>query len=208
MKESKFALKSGLGAGLLAVLCCVGPVILVLLGFGGASVLFGLDQYKPYFIAAGLLVLAGASWYAVRKRNRCCTTSNKLKDIQVVALIFAVGIGSYLFLHYMVVPALSNVAANNIESRHNSPAPTEAVFPTLELRVEGMSCAGCAVGVKQALLDVPGVKEAEVDWQTGNVSVVYDPSETNIERILQAKVQDNYLLLLEDKPSGSGSSSK
>lgn len=201
MNESKQALKFGVGAGLIAVLCCVGPLIPILIGVGGATALFGLDQYKPVFIGTGLLLLAVASWYVVRKRNRCCATRNRIKDVQVVFLIFGVGIGSYLALQYGVVPILADVASNKIANEQQLQTETYASLSRLDLEIEGMTCAGCAVGVEQALLDVPGVMSAKVNWETGFGTVEYDRNVVSPEQILSAKVQEQYIL--KNRPTES-----
>lgn len=191
MNESRLAMKAGVGAGILAVLCCVGPLIPILIGVGGATALFGLDKYKPMFIVAGLLVLAGTSWFAVWRRNQCCTVRNRLKDAQIVGLIFGVGITTYLVMQYAVVPALAAVASEKVAEQTIS---EQTVTATLAVRVDGMTCAGCAVGVQQALLEVPGVVTADVDWQTGFAGIQYHEQQVTPEEILQAKVQEQYTL--------------
>lgn len=52
-------LASGLVAGIAASACCVGPLILLLLGFGGAwiSNLTALEPYRPIFIGIALIAL-------------------------------------------------------------------------------------------------------------------------------------------------------
>jgi len=200
MQESKLALKFGLGAGFLGVLCCVGPLIPILIGFGSASALFGLDRYKPVFIGVGILVLAGASWYAIRKRNQCCTTKNRLKDVQTVVLIFGVGFASYFTLQYGVVPLVSNIASAKVANQQKQPVDL-ATYSELALSIEGMTCAGCSVGVQQALLEVPGVLSATVSFETGLGSVTYDRNQVSPEDILKAKVQDQYTLKIDNEHS-------
>lgn len=61
-KSSKSALAVGGLAAILASTCCLGPLVLVLLGFSGAWIgnLTMLEPYRPIFIAVavGLLFLA------------------------------------------------------------------------------------------------------------------------------------------------------
>ena len=49
----------GLLAGIAASACCTGPLVLLLLGFGGAWIgsLSALEPYRPIFIGAALLAL-------------------------------------------------------------------------------------------------------------------------------------------------------
>ncbi len=53
------ALATGILAGLLASACCLGPLLLLLLGVSGAwiSTLGRLEPYRPLFIAVALLAL-------------------------------------------------------------------------------------------------------------------------------------------------------
>lgn len=207
MNESKFALKYGLGAGFLSVLCCVGPIIPILLGVGGGAALFGLDQYKPWFIGLGLLVLAGASWYAVNKQNACCAVRNRAKNAKLFAMIFAIGMLTYGAMFYGVVPLLARVAGDKVEARQTALA-TGKISPfqasVLDLQVEGMTCAGCSVGVKQALLQVPGVITADVDWQSGAARIEFDRNQTDIDAILRAKVQEQYSLTVANNNAEQG----
>lgn len=67
------SLVAGGTAALLASTCCLGPLILVLLGFSGAWIgnLARLEPYRPYFIGAALLTLLLAGRQIWRPRNAC-----------------------------------------------------------------------------------------------------------------------------------------
>jgi copper chaperone len=54
------------------------------------------------------------------------------------------------------------------------------------LKVEGMTCGGCAAAVKMAAEKVDGVKEAKVSHEKGTAEVVYDPDKTTPEAIAKA----------------------
>lgn len=58
-----------------ASVCCVVPLVLVLLGISGAWIanLAALDAWRPWFIAATLLCLALAFWNLYGPRARCRT---------------------------------------------------------------------------------------------------------------------------------------
>ncbi len=55
----RLPLLTGAVAALLASSCCLGPLVLVLLGFSGAWIgnLAQLEPYRPYFLGAALLAL-------------------------------------------------------------------------------------------------------------------------------------------------------
>lgn len=50
------------GSALVASACCVGPLLLALLGIGGAGLLLELEPFRPYFVALTLALL-GAGFY-------------------------------------------------------------------------------------------------------------------------------------------------
>jgi len=59
-RASRVTLAGGLAAGLLASLCCLGPLVLVMLGVSGAwiSNLTLLEPYRPVFIGVALVFMA------------------------------------------------------------------------------------------------------------------------------------------------------
>ena len=72
----KSPLTALVGAGLAtlgASVCCVVPLVLVLLGISGAwiSTLTALDPLRPWFSAAAVLSLAVAFWMLYRPAAQC-----------------------------------------------------------------------------------------------------------------------------------------
>ena len=51
----------------LASACCIGPLVLALVGLGGAGLLIKLEPYRPYFTVATLLALGAGFWFTYRK---------------------------------------------------------------------------------------------------------------------------------------------
>jgi mercuric ion transport protein len=54
-------------SGLLASVCCIGPLVLAMLGIGGAGLLARFEGYRPIFTAATLALLGAGFWLAYRK---------------------------------------------------------------------------------------------------------------------------------------------
>ena len=53
------------------------------------------------------------------------------------------------------------------------------------LDLEGMTCASCAMRIEKGLKKVPGVIDANVNLATEKASVMYDPTQTNLEQMVQ-----------------------
>ena len=60
---------------------------------------------------------------------------------------------------------------------------------TVDIPVEGMTCASCVNRVSKGLGSVPGVEAADVNLATGRATVTFDPAQaTTID--LRSKVED------------------
>ena len=57
---------------------------------------------------------------------------------------------------------------------------------SLELKIEGMQCDGCASTIQSILSREPGIKSANVSFPNRAVSVFYDPRDTDSARIRAA----------------------
>jgi P-type Cu+ transporter len=54
------------------------------------------------------------------------------------------------------------------------------------LALEGMTCASCAMRIEKGLKKVPGVKDASLNFATEQATVTYDPTQTNLERMVRS----------------------
>ena len=54
-------------SGLLASVCCIGPLVLAVLGIGGASLLARFEVYRPILTVATFAMLGAGFWLAYRK---------------------------------------------------------------------------------------------------------------------------------------------
>ncbi|MCA9360175.1 hypothetical protein KC850_04040 [Candidatus Kaiserbacteria bacterium] len=96
----------------LASLCCLSPVILVLVGVSTVSFASSLadtlyGDYKWIFRGFGLLTLAGALYfYLTRKKGICTIDEAKRRRNEIlnyVALTLIAGVLGYIFFLYVVV---------------------------------------------------------------------------------------------------------
>jgi P-type Cu+ transporter len=80
----------------------------------------------------------------------------------------------------------------------NEPAEGEAATAgepeasTVELDVEGMHCASCVQTVENALSDVEGVSDAQVNFGTERATVSYDPTRAAIDDLERAVAETGY----------------
>lgn len=102
----------------LSSLCCLSSVILVLLGLSSVSFAASLSdtlygEYKWAFRGAGLLLLAAAAVYYLRKQKGVCTLDQaKRRRNEIINFLLAVllaGVLGYIFFLYVVVELAGKV---------------------------------------------------------------------------------------------------
>lgn len=57
---------------------------------------------------------------------------------------------------------------------------------TVTLEVKNMVCPLCPITVKKALMKVPGVESATVDFDSKTAVVNFDPDKANVEALIKA----------------------
>jgi copper chaperone CopZ len=60
------------------------------------------------------------------------------------------------------------------------------------IRIEGMHCHKCEQAIKKSLQGLPGVHEVEVDFNSGQASVLFDRSSVSIGKLMDAVTQAGY----------------
>jgi copper chaperone CopZ len=54
------------------------------------------------------------------------------------------------------------------------------------IRIEGMHCHRCEVAIQKQLAQIPGVHEAEVDFNSGQASILFDNSQATPQQLVEA----------------------
>ena len=57
---------------------------------------------------------------------------------------------------------------------------------TVTLKVEGMTCGGCVLGVRKVLGKLAGVSQADVSYEKQRAVVTYDPQKVTVEQMIAA----------------------
>lgn len=96
----------------LASLCCLSPIVLVLLGVSSVSFASSLSdslygEYKWVFRGVGLLALLLSLAHYLRRKKGICTIDDvkrrRNEIINYVALTVTIGVLGYIFFLYVVV---------------------------------------------------------------------------------------------------------
>lgn len=179
-------------AALAASVCCIGPLVLLALGVGGAwaGSVRAIEPYRPLFIVLTLGFL-GFAFYRAYRRPAVTTCDvdgscavpragrvNRIALWVMTPIILALLTFPYLAPHLFA--GTGATAATNTQTE-------EAV-----LKVDGMTCASCTVHVRQSLTRVEGVQDAKVTVDPPEAVVRYDPSKASVQALEQATAQAGY----------------
>lgn len=93
----------GIAGGLTAILCCVGPTVLAILGVvsAGTAFVWATDLYDGYawwFRLAGLVVLVGLVYWSLRRRNQCSLAGVRSVRKRLLGVL-GVAVGTYALLY-------------------------------------------------------------------------------------------------------------
>lgn len=187
----RWFLGAGVVSALLASLCCLGPLVALLLGAGTFAAASWFAAWRPVFLAITFALL-GAGWvFALRRRRASCATegaacaSDRGGRASFLLLVFATlaagGFAAYPLVAGRVAAAVSDHAPTGA---NQTPIATDV--RTLTVRIPSMDCEACAAGIAATLRREPGVVSAEVTYATKDAIIRYDAAATTSARIVAA----------------------
>jgi len=97
------AIRICIAAGVIGIVCCVGPTVLALLGVVSAGTAFVwandlYDGYAWWFRLGGLLVLVALVLWSLRRRNQCSLAGARRVWPRLLATL-AVAVATYAVLY-------------------------------------------------------------------------------------------------------------
>jgi copper chaperone CopZ len=60
------------------------------------------------------------------------------------------------------------------------------------IRIDGMHCHKCETAIQRSLTRLPGVHEVEVDFNSGQASVLYDHGQVTVKDLTDAVTEAGY----------------
>lgn len=72
MKAQGVTLAGSVIGGILASVCCIGPLVFALLGISGAAFAQSFEPLRPYFLVATYALLGGAFYSTYRPAQKEC----------------------------------------------------------------------------------------------------------------------------------------
>lgn len=185
MKNSISLPNLGILTALASSLCCIMPVLAIVVGTSGlASTFSWLEPARPYFIGATALVL-GFAWYQKLKPQKIddcgCHVEQKVPFMQRKTFLSIITIVSVLLLSF---PSYAHIFFPKSESRAIESQTSEV--QKMEFTIEGMTCTGCEQHVTTEINKLKGIVEIVVSYEKGNAIIKFDNKQTTIEEITTA----------------------
>ena len=202
-QSTNWTMFGSVGAALAAAACCLGPVLLVSLGVGGAWVgsLSALEPYRPLFMAVAFGFL-GFGFYRVYGQSRqedCgdgaeCEVPRASLANRVSLWVATVAVVGLFSSPYLLSLGLGEAAAESGDARPTSVEADEtadrqagaAELSSVALEVDGMTCAGCVRTLDSTLGDLDGVEQVEVTLEPPRAEVTYDDSRVDVDDLIEA----------------------
>ena len=201
------SLVGALAAGLLAVSCCIGPLVLGILGFGGAGALavFGSHQgalrvLTLILLGTGFLLTYGRRWLVrvriawsapplvPRTETPVCDCPEpprrRTRNVAEVMLWGAVLAVAASWVSPTVIAA--SLRRTSASSSADASLVASSRWSTARLSVVGLTCKGCVPGIMEVLRQAGPIRDFQADLKRQQVTFDFAGRFPDIERFADA----------------------
>lgn len=171
---------------MLSSLCCITPVLAMIAGTGSMAASFSwLEPVRPYLAGVTIAVL-GLAWYQklFPKSNtqECVCDADikvsfwKTKTFLSIVTVFALAMLAFPHYAHIFYPHSEKqvIIVNNSD------------FRSMEFKINGMTCQGCAEHVVFEVNKLAGILKANASFENGNALVEFDESKVSQSTIESA----------------------
>ncbi len=177
-RSGLWAMAGSVGSAALASACCWGPLALLAVGASAAGVSTAFERTRPLFLALAAVFLSTGfylNYFSKPKRravacSTCAAPRPKLRRFNRTMLWVSTVVVLSVALFPNWFPLLLSRGATAATA---SKSLVDA--PTVELRIDGMTCEGCAAFIEHTLVKLPGVRSASVVYADRRAVVALDP---------------------------------
>lgn len=108
-----------------------------------------------------------------------------MKTLSLLGIVAAGGLSicPLCGAHPRTIAATGGAATHLTSTAALAPVPTTGV---VTLKVTGMTCGGCVLGVRKVLTRLDGVTRADVSYEKGTAVVHFDPAKVTPAQMLAA----------------------
>lgn len=185
MKKENKLMGAGLLTAITASLCCIAPVLALIVGTSGiASTFSWIEPFRPYLVVLTIIVL-GFAWYHKLKPQKeidCeCVTEEKPKFIHSKKFLGIVTVFAFVMLAF---PYYSGSFYPNSEKQIIVVEKSD--IKTTEFKISGMTCTGCEEHINHEVNKLNGIVNSKASYENGSAIVEFDKTKTNETEIEKA----------------------
>jgi len=186
-KSNKFV-GAGVLSALAASLCCITPVLALILGASGVASAFSwMEPARPYLIGITVLVL-GFAWYQKLKPRtaeeiQCdCEEDEKKPFMQTKIFLGIVTVFAALMLTF---PNYAHIFYPS-KDKKEVVIVNATDIQTVTFDVKGMTCNGCASHVENDVNKLTGIVSVDAIYEETTAKVEFDQSKVSLVQIEEA----------------------
>lgn len=178
-----------------ASLCCIGPLLFVVLGMGAFGAPAFFETLRPYLLGVAALLLAFGFYRAYFRRwdSTCATGEACAAGPASRATRVSLWVSAVAVLAFALSPYYAGTLARRLSVKTKQPTAQQQTTERASFKVSGMTCAGCEETIKLALEQTPGVRKVEVSYDRGEAAVEYDATVTDVAKIQKAIDETGYM---------------
>ena len=173
-------------SAIVASSCCWLPLVLLAVGVSGAGIAAALDAYRPVFIVVTFGFLAAAFYFTYRPKKdaaaaghgccapesaegeSCCPPTRSRRFSMMAMNKIMLWVVTVLAVAFLLFPQYVGFL---LGTAGGADATVTAGMNRAVLKIDGMTCEGCAATVAQAIRSVPGVLAVEVSYEKSEAVV-------------------------------------
>lgn len=186
-KKTNVPIFAALVTAILASVCCLGPIVLAVLGVGGAGLFSKFENLRPYLFGLTAILLGLAFFFTYRKRKVKCEDGSckihKASKWNKIALWAATA----LIVLFMAFPYL--IGALKTDSGNNQ---MNGEISEVVITVKGMTCSGCEFNVEKAVKKLNGIIKVKANHKKEKAHVSFNEGQVKIDEIMQVINKTGY----------------
>ncbi len=203
MEKEHLTTTGAVTAAIVASLCCIGPVVVALIGVGSVGAFAAFEPLRPYLIGLTVVLLALAFYLTYRKREVICEDGSCKIESAGKWNKIAVWLATLVAAVAIAFPTFDFTNAKTAQAMLNQARPQHPTIVVAVLDIEGMDCKGCAKGLEASLGRAAGVKKAAVEFEKSRAVVEYDSTKTTLERLIAVVDETGFKAKRSEKPEYS-----
>lgn len=184
MEKAKLTTVGSVVAAIIASLCCIGPVVVALIGVGSIGAFAVFEAYRPYLIALTAILLGLAFYLTYRKREVVCEDGTCTIQSASRWNKLTVWLAAVLATGAVAFPAFNLTDSHAAETLLARQGRTSSGYAVAVLSIDGMDCKGCAKGLEATLGRADGVRKAAVEFEKSQAVVEYDSTRITLRRLI------------------------